>query len=69
MKIKATKNTWFIIENEKNHNGLLEKGKTLETLSEVKTFDTEEEWKAELKKRGIADELSGIIYNPIGFNK
>ena len=53
MKIKATKNTWFIIENERNHNGLLEKGRTLETLSEVKTFETEEEWKAELQKRGI----------------
>lgn len=60
MKIKATKDMWFIIENEKNHYGILGKGGTIETLSEVKTFDTEEELKAELETRGIKPNRSKL---------
>jgi hypothetical protein len=53
MKIKAIKDTWYIIDGEIKHNGKLAKGKTLETILEVKTFETEEEWKAELTKLGL----------------
>jgi len=56
MKIKATKDMWYIIDGEIKHNGKLEKGKTLETILEVKTFETEEEWKAELTKLGLVKE-------------
>lgn len=60
MKIKATKDMWFIIDGEIKHSGRLEKGKTIETLSEVKTFETEEEWKLELKKLGLDKKVRGF---------
>ena len=56
MKIKATKDMWFIIDGEIKHNGKLAKGKTLETILEVKTFETEQEWKLELKALGLEKE-------------
>jgi hypothetical protein len=64
MKIKAIKDMWYIIDGEIKHNGKLEKGKTLETILEVKTFETEEEWKAELKTLGL-DKESVEIKGPI----
>jgi hypothetical protein len=60
MKIKATKDMWFIIDGEIKHNGKLEKGKTLETIQEVKTFETEEEWKAELETLGLNKDKMGF---------
>ena len=60
MKIKAIKDMWFIIDGEIKHNGKLEKGKTLETIQEVKTFETEEEWKAELEVLGLNKDRMGI---------
>lgn len=65
MKIKATKDMWFIIDGVIKHNGKLEKGKTLETISEVKTFETEEEWKAELTKLGLDKESIGFKFPEI----
>ena len=56
MKIKATKDMWFIIDGEIKHNGKLAKGKTLETILPFRTFETEEEWKAELEKLGLSIE-------------
>lgn len=69
MKIKATKDMWFIIDGVIKHNGKLEKGKTLETISEVKTFETEEEWKAELKTLGLDKEPMGFEFPEINNNK
>ena len=60
MKITAEKDMWFIIDGEIKHNGKLEKGKTLETIQEVKTFETEEEWKAELEALGLDKYPMGI---------
>jgi len=60
MKIKATKDMWFIIDGEIKHNGKLEKGKTLETIQEVKTFETEEEWKVELETLGLNKDRMGF---------
>ena len=51
---------WFIIDGEIKHNGKLEKGKTLETLQEVKTFETEEEWKSELEVLGLGKDKRGF---------
>ena len=60
MKINATKDMWFIIDGEVKHSGKIEIGKTLETLQEVKTFETEEAWKAELEVLGLDKNLMGI---------
>ena len=60
MKLNATKDMWFIIDGEIKHSGKLEKGKTIETLSEVITFETEEEWKSELKKLGLDKKVRGF---------
>lgn len=69
MKIKAIKDTWYIIDGEIKHNGKLEKGKTLETILEVKTFETEEEWKAELTKLGLVKDPKGFEFSEINNNK
>ena len=69
MKIKATKDMWYIIDGEIKHNGKLEKGKTLETILEVKTFETEEEWKAELTKLGLDKNPMGLNVPEINNNK
>ena len=69
MKIKATKDMWYIIDGEIKHNGKLEKGKTLETILEVKTFETEEEWKAELTKLGLDKNPMGFEVPEINNNK
>jgi hypothetical protein len=60
MKITATKDMWFIVDGEIKHNGKLEKGRTLETILEVKTFETENDWKAELTKLGLDKDPIGI---------
>ena len=69
MKIKAIKDTWYIIDGEIKHNGKLEKGKSLETILPVKTFETEEEWKAELEKLGLSKEPKGFELPNINNNK
>jgi len=69
MKIKATKDMWYIIDGEIKHNGKLEQGKTLETILEVKTFETEEEWKAELTKLGLVKDPKGFEVPEINNNK
>lgn len=68
MKIKATKDMWYIVDGEIKHHGKLEKGKTLETILEVKTFETEEEWKAELEKLGLVKEPKGFELPKINNN-
>jgi hypothetical protein len=68
MKIKATKDMWYIIDGEIKHHGKLEQGKSLETILEVKTFETEEEWKAELEKLGLSKEPKGFDLSKINNN-
>jgi hypothetical protein len=60
MKITADKDMWFIIDGEIKHKGKLEQGKTLETIQEVRTFETEEEWEVELEALGLDKYPMGI---------
>ncbi len=59
MKITATKDMWFIIDGEIKHSGKIDQGKTLETIQEVRTFETEEECEVELEALGL-DKPMGI---------
>lgn len=60
MKITATKDMWFIIDGEIKHSGKIDQGKTLETIQEVRTFETEEEWEVELEALGLDKHPMGI---------
>lgn len=53
-KVIVEKDTWFIIEGEKQYFGKLKSGHAYETDKNVLTFDNEEEWKTELKKRNVS---------------
>ena len=68
MKIKAIKDTWFIIDGEIKHKGKLEKGKSIETILPVRTFETEEEWKTELEKLGLSEKPKGFELPKINNN-
>ena len=64
-KVIVQKETWFIIEGENQYFGKLESGHAYETDKNVLTFDNEEEWETELKKRGLSSNLfeDSIIKN------
>ena len=53
MKIEATKEMWFITDGEIKHKGKLEEGQWIESLSNIQTFETEEEWNLKVKELGL----------------
>jgi hypothetical protein len=56
-KVIVEKETWFIVESETQHFGKLQSGHAYETDKNVLTFDNEEDWEKELKKRGLTSNL------------